>query len=713
MLNNAFNFDLQSEVQERKCVISKINGDHFSLVGVTSGGKVFIYTPKGNDYDQETNIEFLNLNKDIESIQAAKFMYNYPKESLVLATENTVILYDVDTASEKFYKDISDGVTVVAFGSMSGFSQGILIVGGNCNLLGFNEDGEEVYWNVTSDTVSALCFTDIDQDQENELVVGTEDNEIRVFKNEDIIYEIKEAAIPRILARMNKQRFAFGLENGMVGVYYKKKKVWRAKSQLKPTGIVHSKFEKNDLGFRPLLVSRINGQIEVRNDQSGENLYKLQTNTPIMSLLKEDFRQDKTQQIIAVSKKGQVKGFTLNSEGAQKTVQEAGEQIQELQRKKQELLNKYNGLINNQGQESFDEENQLPENFKIKKQFQHNLNKNTVDLIVQCTQGGYIKSVLLQSEKIFENGQFFFTPERVTNLVNIPIKMNKNIQEELQVKIFVGNNPNAMYYQVFDFDIRVPKFANFVNISSFDKYQLQMPKSQLNISLNERIPRYLKWIKDSFIIDSRTLQDFEEAAVNKSNAQANQLQIYFTSLDNKNYFQLDVDSSQGQCLIYTDNIELAGEIVQDMCSFMNLTEVQSKGQFPVEMSQFKEVLENIEQFRQSKTNITGEIANSVSTVKTMIVKAEDSMQMLDMPYMRKYYNDVMGENRTLMTELTKRKQNQEILQNSLKQLNSMINKGSNLRLGQYKQKVTNLCRNAIKSNQLFQILNIIENGDSY
>lgn len=45
-----------------------------------------------------------------------------------------------------------------------------------------------------------------------------------------------------------------------------------------------------------------------------------------------------------------------------------------------------------------------------------------------------------------------------------------------------------------------------------------MPKSHLNISLNERIPRYLKWIKDSFIIDSRTLQDFEEAAVNKSNA---------------------------------------------------------------------------------------------------------------------------------------------------------------------------------------------------
>lgn len=45
---------------------------------------------------------------------------------------------------------------------MFGFKDGIIIVGGNCSLFGFNEDGDEVYWNVVSDTVSALCFTDID-----------------------------------------------------------------------------------------------------------------------------------------------------------------------------------------------------------------------------------------------------------------------------------------------------------------------------------------------------------------------------------------------------------------------------------------------------------------------------------------------------------------------------------------------------------------------
>lgn len=166
--------------------------------------------------NQEQNTEFLNLNKDINNIQAAKFPYNFPKESLILSSENNLMLYDVETNSEKFNKEIADGISViikisyilynkflykysqkkklffqvVAFGSMTGYNEGIIIVGGNCSIFGFNEDGDEVYWNVASDTVSSLCLTDIDLDKENELIVGTEDNYIRVLKNENTLYEI-------------------------------------------------------------------------------------------------------------------------------------------------------------------------------------------------------------------------------------------------------------------------------------------------------------------------------------------------------------------------------------------------------------------------------------------------------------------------------------------------------------------------------------------
>jgi len=65
---------------------------------------------------------------------------------------------------------------------------------------------------------------------------------IRVYKGEEIIFEFQEAAKPIVLSRMNKSRFAFGLENGMVGVYVKKSRKWRAKSSLKPIAVLLSDF---------------------------------------------------------------------------------------------------------------------------------------------------------------------------------------------------------------------------------------------------------------------------------------------------------------------------------------------------------------------------------------------------------------------------------------------------------------------------------------
>jgi Bardet-Biedl syndrome 2 protein len=81
-------------------------------------------------------------------------------------------------------------------------------------------------------------LSDIDGDNSLELIVGSEDNYIRIFKNEEILYEISEASPTKCLCSMSKSRFAFGLENGMVGVYNKKARKWRAKSQIKPIALV-------------------------------------------------------------------------------------------------------------------------------------------------------------------------------------------------------------------------------------------------------------------------------------------------------------------------------------------------------------------------------------------------------------------------------------------------------------------------------------------
>ena len=51
---------------------------------------------------------------------------------LFLASENYLVAYDIENNSEKFSKEISEGVSVLTFGNLGGWPNGpLLIAGGN------------------------------------------------------------------------------------------------------------------------------------------------------------------------------------------------------------------------------------------------------------------------------------------------------------------------------------------------------------------------------------------------------------------------------------------------------------------------------------------------------------------------------------------------------------------------------------------------------
>ena len=113
--------------------------------------------------------------------------------------------FDVEKNSEKFYKEVSDGVSVVSFGMMYGFEEKPLaILGCNWRIQGFNESSNEFYLNVTSDKVTSIYLSDIDGNNILELIVGSDDNYIRVFKNEEILYKISEASPTKCLCSLSK-----------------------------------------------------------------------------------------------------------------------------------------------------------------------------------------------------------------------------------------------------------------------------------------------------------------------------------------------------------------------------------------------------------------------------------------------------------------------------------------------------------------------------
>jgi Bardet-Biedl syndrome 2 protein len=66
-----------------------------------------------------------------------------------------------------------------------------------------------------------------------QLVVGSTDYDIRVFKNDEIMGELTETEAVISLTPLQKNCFGYGLSNGTIGVYEKLQRLWRIKVKKK------------------------------------------------------------------------------------------------------------------------------------------------------------------------------------------------------------------------------------------------------------------------------------------------------------------------------------------------------------------------------------------------------------------------------------------------------------------------------------------------
>ena len=89
MLTSAFSFSLNQPVLEKGVILTNLGYDGPSLICVTLGGKVFIYTPSEND---EASLSFISLNKEITTITAKP-------PHLYLASQTTLLAYNPFTNS--------------------------------------------------------------------------------------------------------------------------------------------------------------------------------------------------------------------------------------------------------------------------------------------------------------------------------------------------------------------------------------------------------------------------------------------------------------------------------------------------------------------------------------------------------------------------------------------------------------------------------------
>lgn len=84
--------------------------------------------------------------------------------------------------------------------------------------------------------------------------------------------------------------------------------------------------------------------------------------------------------------------------------------------------------------------------------------------------------------------------------------------------------------------------------------------------------------------------------------------------------------------------------------------------------------------------------------------------MADMPSMRRAYTELYTYNNQLISGYNIRASNHENLLSALKEVNLMIQRAANLRVGAPKTAVVSECRAAVKANNMSELLRIVKTG---
>mmetsp|Transcript_21661 Transcript_21661/g.44275 ORF Transcript_21661/g.44275 Transcript_21661/m.44275 type:complete len:703 (+) Transcript_21661:114-2222(+) len=700
MLIPAFKLQLNNPILKGLADVGKYDGEHPSLTCATTAGKIFFHTP--HDKSGQNEVKFLNINRKICALRCGRLATKHQRDLLFVGAQTTLLAYDVQDNCDLFFKDTPDGANAILVGRLGDLETPLALVGGNCSIQGYDHEGSEEFWTVTGDNVSAMAFCDVDEDGALELLVGSEDYEIRVFRNEEVISETTETEMIVALAPMRRTTFAYALANGTIGVYDKPgQRKWRVKSKNEACAIAG--FDLDGDGMPEVISGWGNGKLEVRSDTTGELIYKDHMSSAVSAILTADYRADGHVELIVCADDGEVKAYLpvgeelTNTGGGLTDGNIEEDALRELYQRKQELefeLRQY-GEVRRKNASGERQAGMVPADTRISTSFITSRQDGCVYVVLHTNNDTRLKAAAIFAERLFDGESFVVHEKEPVAELRIPIRPPRDVAATLAIKALAGtarSGPSSAYH-VFDLTFALPKFAMYVTMEGGAHVA---PQAGVSFDVREKGPRVHVWLKASFNVEVPNAE--------------HSFSVGLTSLRDGKALWLMLAEGGGKMQLLTEDMELAAEVLQDLCAFLQISDLESVAEFPSEMESFRGVLLRVDDYNAARVKMTAEMADTSQLAKTLVIKAEDARILEDINGMRRAYSELYSQNAALLGEYNKRANNHEQLLAALKDVNQMIQKAARLRVGAPKSRVVSACRAAIKANNIHALFKIIKTG---
>ncbi|CAF1175599.1 unnamed protein product [Rotaria sordida] len=512
MLVPIFSLQLNNKVFPRTFAVGKFNGKRPCLVGATAGNKVFIHSPHDtNPQSQqlEGNISFLNVNQVITSLACGQLDEQLKKDLLVVGTSTNIIAYDIDRNVDLFFQEIQDGAHAITIGKWGELPEQLAIVGGNCSIHGFNKKSEDVLWTVTGDNVSSLALLDFNSDGYNELVVGSEDYDIRVFREDQLIAEMQESEIVVSICPLINAKFAYALSNGTVGMYERSNRIWRIKSRNIAT--VLQTFDVDGDGIDELVTGWSSGKVDIRSDRTSEVIFKDSLNSSIAGVVKSDYRVPGENLLICCTNEGEVRGYKFSVQdthvAAANAYKNSQEAVRDLLQKRETLLLELQSLENvinnaketNNKSVTINAATDIPANTEIQTMLTIEKGENNfpghIAVRVKTSNQTLIRAVIMFAEGLFRGECFVAHPaaNQVREYITVPIILPRDVSIDLHLQVFVGMK--ARYSTELPKIIHSNLFPIFFHHCSYQTLLSCVPTSTLFLTTQKILINIVRLIK--------------------------------------------------------------------------------------------------------------------------------------------------------------------------------------------------------------------------